>query len=115
MSLYCLYVSLDVIGTLGCLELRFLHQKYDFCTSGLMNARLSVHCTLKRAIGSVSGHLHAHGTLKRTGKRPARLQHAYSTLKPIAFLTACLENLLCGPECRSVLLIAVRSPFLAIL
>jgi len=63
-----------------------------------MNARLSVHCTLKRAIGSVSGHLHAHGTLKRTGKRPARLLHAYNTLKPTAFLTACLENLPCGPE-----------------
>ena len=48
MSLYCLYVSLDVIGTLGCLELWFLQQKYDFCTSGLMNVRLSVHCLLKR-------------------------------------------------------------------
>jgi len=36
------------MGTLGCLELRFLYQKYDFCTSGLMNVRLSVHCSLKR-------------------------------------------------------------------
>ena len=35
------------MGTLGCLELRFLYQKYDFCTSGLMNARLSMHCSLK--------------------------------------------------------------------
>jgi len=52
------------------------HQKCDFCTSELMNARLSVLCTLKRAIGSVSGHLHAYNTLKRTGKRPARLLHA---------------------------------------
>jgi len=52
------------------------HQKCDFCTSELMNARLSVLCTLKRAIGSVSGHLHAYSTLKRTGKRPARLLHA---------------------------------------
>jgi len=48
MDLYCLYVFLDVMGTLGCLELRFLYQKYDFCTSGLMNVRLSVHCSLKR-------------------------------------------------------------------
>ena len=48
MDLYCLYVFLDVIGTLGCLELRFLFQKYDFCTSGLMNVRLSVHRSLKR-------------------------------------------------------------------
>ena len=47
MDLYCLYVFLDVMGTLGCLELRFLYQKYDFCTSGLMNARLSMHCSLK--------------------------------------------------------------------
>ena len=39
------------------------HQKCDFCTSELMNARLSVLCTLKRAIGSVSGHLHAYSTL----------------------------------------------------
>ena len=76
MDLYCLYMFLDAIGTLGCLELRLSHQKCDFCTFELMNARLSVLCTLKRAIGSVSGHLHAHGTLKRTGKRPARLQHA---------------------------------------
>ena len=42
MDLYCLYVFLDVMDTLGCLELRFLYQKYDFCTSGLMNVRLSV-------------------------------------------------------------------------
>jgi len=48
MDLYCLYVFLDVMGTLGCLELRFLYQKYDFRTSGLMNARLSMHCSLKR-------------------------------------------------------------------
>jgi len=61
------------------------HQKCDFCTSELMNARLSVLCTLKRAIGSVSGHLHAYSSLKRTGKRPARLQHAFCTLKRAAF------------------------------
>jgi len=48
MNLYCLYVFLDVIGTLGCLKLRFLYQKCDFCTSGLMNVRLSVHRSLKR-------------------------------------------------------------------
>jgi len=48
MDLYCLYVFMDVMGTLGCLELRFLYQKYDFCTSGLMNVRLSMHCSLKR-------------------------------------------------------------------
>ena len=48
MDLYCLYVFLDVMGTLGCLELRFLYQKYDFCNPGLMNVRLSVHCSLKR-------------------------------------------------------------------
>jgi len=47
MDLYCLYVFLDVMGTLGCLELRFLYQKYDFCTSGLMNAHLSMLCLLK--------------------------------------------------------------------
>jgi len=47
MDLYCLYVFLDVMGTSGCLELRFLYQKYDFCTSGLMNVRLSMHCSLK--------------------------------------------------------------------
>jgi len=48
MDLHCLYMFLNVMGTLGCLELRFLYQKYDFCTSGLMNVRLSVHCSLKR-------------------------------------------------------------------
>jgi len=56
------------------------HKNTIFCTSELMNARLSVLCTLKRAIGSSSGHLHAHGTLKRTGKRPARLQARLSVL-----------------------------------
>jgi len=61
------------------------HKNTIFCTSELMNARLSVLCTLKRAIGSVSGHQHAYSTLKRTGKRPARLQHAYCTLKRAAF------------------------------
>ena len=44
----CLYVFLDVMGTLGCLDLRFLYQKCDFCTSGLMNVRLSVHRSLER-------------------------------------------------------------------
>jgi len=44
----CVLVAL---GTLGCLELRFLCQKYDFYTSGQMNTRLSVHGSLKRAIG----------------------------------------------------------------
>jgi len=29
--------------------LRFLCKKYDFCISGPMNARLSVHSSLKRA------------------------------------------------------------------
>jgi len=48
MDLYYLYVFLDVMGTLGCLELRFLYQKYDFCTSGLMNVRLSMLFSLKR-------------------------------------------------------------------
>jgi len=47
MDLYCLYVFLDVMDTLGCLKLRFLYQKYDFCTSRLMNVRLSVHRSLK--------------------------------------------------------------------
>jgi len=37
------------------LSLGFLAQKYDFCISGLMNARLSVHCTLKRAKRRNSG------------------------------------------------------------
>jgi len=61
------------------------HKNTIFCTSELMNARLSVQSTLKRAIGSSSGHLHAHGTLKRTGKRPARLSvlHFDSMLKNI--------------------------------
>ena len=48
MDLYYLYVFLDEMDTLGCLELRFLYQKYDLCTSGLMNVHLSVHCSLKR-------------------------------------------------------------------
>jgi len=55
MDLYCLYVFLDVIGTLGCLELMLLHQNTIFCISGLMNARLSVHCTLKRVKRRNSG------------------------------------------------------------
>jgi len=38
-------------GNIRNLILRFLGQKYDFCRSGLMNARLSVHYSLKRAIG----------------------------------------------------------------
>jgi len=56
------------------------HKNTIFCTSELMNARLSELCTLKRAIGSSSGHLHAQDTLKRTGKRPARLQARLSVL-----------------------------------
>ena len=39
------------------------HKNTIFCTSELMNARFSVLCTLKRAIGSVLGHLHAYSTL----------------------------------------------------
>jgi len=66
MDLYCLYVFLDVIGTLGCLELRLLHQNTIFCIPGLMNARLSVHCTLKRA--------------KRRNSGPVRLQVRLSVL-----------------------------------
>ena len=62
----CLYVSLDVMGTLGCLELRFLHQNTIFCISGLMNARLSVHCTLKHA--------------KHRNSGPVRLQARLSVL-----------------------------------
>ena len=73
------------IVTIRDLNLGPWHQKRDFCTSELMNARFSVLCTLKRAIGSVSGHQHAYSTLKRTGKRPARLQHAFCTLKRAAF------------------------------
>ena len=59
-----------------------------------MNARLSVLCTLKRAIGSVSGHLHAHGTLKRTGKRPARLSvlHFDSMRKKYSFVARVLSG-----------------------
>jgi len=41
------------------------HKNTIFCTSELMNARLSVLCTLKRAIGSVSGLSTLTGTLKR--------------------------------------------------
>ena len=43
-----LYMFLDVMGTLGCLELKFLYQKCNFYTSGPMNVRLSVHHSLKR-------------------------------------------------------------------
>jgi len=38
-----------------CLKLGFWHKNTVYCISGLMNARLSVHCTLKRAKRRNSG------------------------------------------------------------
>ena len=80
MDLYCLYVFLDVIGTLGCLELRFLYQKCDFCTSGPMNVRLSVHRSLKRT--------------KRREESPVHLPVRLS-LQPQHNI---FEKFPCGPE-----------------
>jgi len=80
MDLYCLYVFLDVMGTLGCLELRFLYQKYDFCTSGLMNARLSMLCSLK--------------CTKRREDNSVRL-HVRLSVQP---QHNTFENFSCGPE-----------------
>jgi len=80
MDLHCLYMFLNVMGTLGCLELRFLHQKYDFCTSGLMNVRLSVHRSLKRT--------------KRREESPVRLLVRLS-LQPQHNI---FEKFPCGPE-----------------
>jgi len=84
MDLYCLYVFLDVMGTLGCLELRFLYQKYDFCTSRLMNARLSMLCSLKRTKRREdnSVRLHVHSRVRLS------VQPQHNTF----------ENFSCGPE-----------------
>ena len=79
----CLYVFLDVMGTLGCLELRFLYQKCDFCTSGPMNVRLSVHRSLKRT--------------KRREESPVRLRVRLS-LQPQHSI---LRNFLVAQKCRS--------------
>jgi len=76
----CLYVFLDVMGTLGCLELKFLYQKCNFCTSGPMNVRLSVHHSLKRTKRREESHV----------RLPVRLslQPQYSIF----------EKFPCGPE-----------------
>jgi len=62
------------------LELRFLYQKCDFCTSGLMNVRLSVHRSLKRT--------------KRREESPVRLPVRLS-LQPQHSI---FEKFPCGPE-----------------
>jgi len=69
-----------------------------------MNARLSVLCTLKRAIGSDSGHITLTSTLKRTGKRPSRLQARLSVQlfdsmpKNIFFVAqSAVQNRFCKP------------------
>jgi len=54
--------------------------KYDFCTSGLMNVRLSVHCSLKRT--------------KRREDSPVRLPVRLS-LQPQHSI---FEKFPCGPE-----------------
>jgi len=55
------------------LILRFLCQKYEFCISGLMNARLSVHCSLKRAKRCNYRLCTLTSSLKRTDKQTTRL------------------------------------------
>jgi len=64
-------------------------QKYDFCTSGRMNARLSVHCSLKRALDRI----------KPSCTLAARLsvQPDYNIFE---------KNSSCGPECRLMLFFA---------
>ena len=47
--------------------------KYEFCISGLMNARLSVHCSLKRAKCGNYRLCTLTSSLKHTDKRTARL------------------------------------------
>ena len=84
MDLYCLYVFLDVIGTLGCLELRFLYQKCDFCTSGPMNVHLSVHRSLKRT--------------KRREESPVRLPVRLRVRLSLRPHHSIFEKFPCGPE-----------------
>jgi len=84
MDLYCLFMFLDVMGTLGCLELRFLYQKCDFCTSGLMNVRLSVHRSLKRA--------------KRREESPVRLPVRSCVRLSLQPQHSIFEKFPCGPE-----------------
>jgi len=55
------------------LILRFLCQKYEFCISGLMNARLSMHCSLKRAKRRNYWLYTLTSSLKRTNKWTTRL------------------------------------------
>jgi len=86
MDLYCLFMFLDVMGTLGCLELGFLYQKCDFCTSGLMNARLSVHRSLKLT--------------KRREESPVRLP-VRSRVRLSSLNTTFLRNSLVVQKCRS--------------
>ena len=84
------------------LILRFLCQKYEFYISGLMNARLSVHCSLKRAKRRNYRLCTLTSSLKRTDKRTARLGARLS----VQHLHNIFENTSCGPECNPILFFA---------
>jgi len=74
MLLNCFSRSSRCIVDVRTWFLRFLCLKHDFLHSGLMNARLSVHCTLKRAQCRNYRLCTLTHSLKRTGKRTACLQ-----------------------------------------
>jgi len=74
MLLNCFSGAMGVMWALKTWFLGFLVKNTIFCTSGLMTARLSVHCTLKRAKCRNYMLCTLTGLLKRTGKPPARLQ-----------------------------------------
>ena len=74
MLLNCFSGTMGVMWALKTWFLNFLVKNTIFCTSGLMIARLSVHCTLKRAKCRNYRLYTLTGSLKRTGKRTTRLQ-----------------------------------------
>jgi len=72
--------------------------KYEFYISGLMNARLSVHCSLKHAKRRNYRFCTLTSSLKRTDKWTARLsvQHLHNIF----------ENTSYGPKCNPMLFFA---------
>ena len=74
MLLNCFSGAMGVMWALKTWFLGCLVKNTILCTSGLMIARLSVHCTLKRAKSRNYRLCTLTGSLKRTGKQTARLQ-----------------------------------------
>jgi len=76
--------------------------KYEFCISGLMNARLSVHCSLKRAKRRNYRLCTLTSSLNHTDKRTACLGARLS----VQHLHSIFENTSYGPGCNPMLFFA---------